>query len=99
MIPTADIKLNFEVSGQASIIATDNGNPYDMILFKSNERSTLNSKALVVFKFHSEVGKITLKANSELLKSSELEIILKNKTFTYLFLISKIKGCINFLIC
>jgi len=48
MIPNANTQINFKIEGEGEIIATDNGNPADLISFASLARKTYNGMALAI---------------------------------------------------
>ncbi|MBZ9630278.1 DUF4982 domain-containing protein [Salegentibacter sp. LM13S] len=75
LVPTADSKLEFELSGPGEIVATDNGNPADLASFISKERKALNGKALVIIKAKKDAkdkDKLSLKVSSQNLDSGKL---------------------------
>jgi len=73
-VPTADNFIRFSVEGPGAIVGTDNGNPTDPNSLKKPERKLFNGKALVVVQSGKTSGIIKLKAESENLKSAEIEI-------------------------
>ena len=48
LVPQADNAITFSVSGPAEIVATDNGDPADMVSFSSKERKTYSGLALAI---------------------------------------------------
>ena len=74
IVPTADNFIRFSVEGSGAIVGTDNGNPTDPNSLKKPERKLFNGKALVVVQSGKTSGIIKLKAESENLKSAEIEI-------------------------
>jgi beta-galactosidase len=46
VVPTADHRVRFRVSGGGDLVATDNGDPTDMTAFPSAERSAFNGVVL-----------------------------------------------------
>ena len=50
LIPSACYPVHFEVSGPGEIIATDNGDPADLVAFPSPERKAFNGLALVIIR-------------------------------------------------
>ncbi len=75
MVPDASVKIRFSIEGPGEIVATDNGDPADMISFASKERNTFSGLALVIVKFKkgkSETFKVI--AESDGLKSGETSV-------------------------
>jgi beta-galactosidase len=65
-VPRSGNRIRFEVSGPGEIVATDNGDPTDFVVFASSERRAFNGLALVVVKAkRGQAGKITVTAKSE----------------------------------
>jgi beta-galactosidase len=48
LVPQADNAIRFSVSGPAKIVATDNGDPADMVSFSSKERKAYSGLALAI---------------------------------------------------
>lgn len=75
MIPDANKKINFSLEGTGEIVATDNGNPADLVSFASPERETFNGMALVIIRAKKGIkGKMKLSITSEGLKDIIVEI-------------------------
>lgn len=75
MVPDANLNLSFSIEGSGEIVATDNGNPADLVSFASNERKSFNGLALAIVKAKKgESGKITLTVKAEGLESAKVEI-------------------------
>lgn len=75
IVPNADNKIWFEISGTGEIVATDNGNPADMISFASKERSAFGGLALVIMRGKKgKKGEMKLTARSERLDSGSVII-------------------------
>lgn len=73
--PLADNLIKFSIEGPGEIVATDNGNPADFTSFPSHQRCAFNGLALVIVRsIKDKEGIIRIKAESELLKSSTIEI-------------------------
>lgn len=75
IVPMANNRITFSIEGPGEIVATDNGNPSDMVAFPSTSRKAYNGKALVIVrstKNHS--GTIIVTANSSHLKETIIEI-------------------------
>ncbi|MEO5564778.1 MAG: beta-galactosidase GalB, partial [Chitinophagaceae bacterium] len=77
MLPRANNKIQFEISGPGEIVSTDNGDPADLVSFHSKERKAYNGLALVIVRGKAggtgniivtakgngvEMGKVTIKA-------------------------------------
>lgn len=74
-VPNAMNKISFSVDGSGEIIATDNGNPTDMVSFASHERRAFNGLALVIVKsIRGNPGTISVYSNSEELSGAEITI-------------------------
>lgn len=73
-VPTADHLMKFTIEGSGAIVGTDNGNPTDSLSLKKPERRLFNGKAIAVVQSAKKVGKIVLKASSEGVESSYIEI-------------------------
>ena len=78
VVPTANNFIRFYIDGTGIIAGTDNGDPTDPNSLKKPERKLFNGKALVVIQSNKTAGVVKLKAESENLKSAEIEI--KTKT-------------------
>lgn len=63
--PRANNNIQFEISGAGEIVATDNGDPTDLVAFPSKERKAFSGKALVIVKAKDKAkGIITVTAKS-----------------------------------
>ncbi len=68
-------KMWFEISGAGEIVATDNGNPADMVSFASKERNAFGGLALVIVRGKKgETGEMRLTVKAESLDSDSLII-------------------------
>ena len=66
IVPEAANKITFEVSGPGEIVATDNGDPSDLISFSSKERNAFNGLALVIIRSRAkQPGLIKVTAKSD----------------------------------
>ena len=71
VVPDAANKIHFEISGPGVIVATDNGDPADLVAFASHERAAFNGLALVIVRAKSgATGTITVTATAEGLQSA-----------------------------
>jgi beta-galactosidase len=65
LIPRANNRITFEISGPGEIIATDNGDPADLESFYSKERKAFNGLAIVIVRTKKgEKGEIKITAQS-----------------------------------
>jgi beta-galactosidase len=74
VVPTAGNFVRFFAEGNGAIVGTDNGDSTDPNSLKKPERKLFNGKALVVVQSNKAAGVVKLKAESENLKTAELEI-------------------------
>lgn len=78
LCPNADNLIQFSVTGGAFIAGVDNGSPISMERFKDNKRKAFYGKCLVVLQNNDGSHQpVTLKAESEGLASSSLQITIK----------------------
>ncbi|MFT3827927.1 MAG: beta-galactosidase GalB [Chitinophagaceae bacterium] len=64
-VPEAGNPIQFEVSGAGELVATDNGDPADLVSFGSKERAAFKGLALVIVRAKRGVkGTITIKATA-----------------------------------
>jgi beta-galactosidase len=75
VVPEASNSIKFEVSGAGELVATDNGNPADLVSFASKERAAYSGYALAIVRTNSKAGTITVKANAEGLQGAEITIL------------------------
>ncbi len=72
-IPTAKNSIAFRLEGCGEIVATDNGDPSDMIAFPSNVRNAFNGYCLLIVRTKKgESGKIRIIATSDGMKEGNL---------------------------
>jgi beta-galactosidase len=64
LVPNADNLINFSISGNANIAATDNGYQADTLSFTSHKRQAWKGMALVIVKASAKKGNSTLTAVS-----------------------------------
>jgi beta-galactosidase len=75
-VPRSKSLIHFEISGPGEIVATDNGDPTDMVQFSSMERKAFNGMALAIVKAtRGKSGRITVKAKSDGLGEAAATII------------------------
>lgn len=77
IVPDAENLIRFEVDDEAEIVGVDNGNPVSHESFKANKRKAFHGKCLVVLKPGKETSKIRLRAFSDGLQESKLEITIR----------------------
>ncbi|WP_297089946.1 beta-galactosidase GalB [uncultured Draconibacterium sp.] len=78
MVPKSMNRIDFEISGPAEIVATDNGDQTCMTSFTSLQRKAFNGMALAIVRTQKgQPGKIILTAKSEGLETAQLEIVSK----------------------
>ncbi|KAL4789258.1 glycoside hydrolase superfamily [Aspergillus venezuelensis] len=75
VVPEADHRITFSVSGAGTLAATDNGFQADFTVFSSNERTAFNGLALCVVRSITGVpGSIIVRSESSDLESAEVTI-------------------------
>ncbi|MDW7692931.1 beta-galactosidase GalB [Flammeovirgaceae bacterium SG7u.111] len=75
-VPIANNQIEFAVEGAGEIVATDNGDPTDLVAFPSHKRKAFNGLALVIVRA-TGAGEITLTAQSAGLETAK--VVLKSK--------------------
>lgn len=74
LVPDASNEIHFDISG-GELVATDNGNPADLVSFSSADRQAFGGLALVIVKSKNpEHGKITIQASAGGLVSSTITL-------------------------
>lgn len=75
LVPRSKNQIKFKVEGPGEIVATDNGDATSFESFQAPERKAYNGLALVIVRAKAgEVGKITLTAEADGLKTGECVI-------------------------
>lgn len=75
MVPDANNKITVSIEGPGEIVATDNGDPADLVSFASKERASYFGQALVIVRFtKGKKGVIKIKAASGDLKPATIVI-------------------------
>lgn len=74
IVPIAQNKIQFKLSGPARIIGVGNGNPSCLEPDKGDSRSVFNGLAQVIIQTNDEGGTITLDAQSPGLKSASVQL-------------------------
>ena len=76
--PVADNKIDFKISGPATIAAVDNGNAASTEPFQANYRKAFNGLCLLVIKSKKgKAGEIKIEASSPGLKTSVVTVVTK----------------------
>jgi beta-galactosidase len=73
-VPTANMVVNFELTGPGAIIGLGNGDPICHEPEKGNRRSLYNGLAQVIVQSARQAGKMSLKATADGLKPAEMTI-------------------------
>lgn len=74
LVPNASNNIKFAIEGPGEIVGVDNGDPTSHESFKATQRKAFYGKCLVIVKSNGEKGTIKLKASSEKLKESTINI-------------------------
>lgn len=77
LVPNTDNLISFSITGDASIAATDNGDPVSHESFKSNNKKAFHGLALAIIQSKTKAGKVTLKAASAGLPDATIDVVLK----------------------
>ncbi|HOT15660.1 MAG TPA: beta-galactosidase GalB [Bacteroidales bacterium] len=77
VVPYADNQIQFSISGEGTIVGTDNGSQISMEPFKSSSRKAFHGLCLAVVQSTEKQGQITLKATAD--KLPQAEIIIQSK--------------------
>lgn len=79
LVPNAKNALSFSVEGPGEIVATDNGDPTDLVSLASHTRNAFNGYCLVIIRAkRGQQGTINLKAESNGLTTSSISIKSQN---------------------
>ena len=74
-VPVANTPIKFDIEGPGDIVATDNGDPTDLVPFPSHERKAFNGLCLMIVRGkQARPGLIRLKADSESLDSATVTV-------------------------
>jgi beta-galactosidase len=77
-VPRANNLITFEIEGPGEIIATDNGDPTNLVPFPSHQREVFNGLVLAIIRLKPGItGSITVTAKSPGLKGTQ--VVIKNK--------------------
>jgi len=78
LVPEANNDIQFSITGPGEIVATDNGDPSDLVAFPSKSRKAFSGMALVIIKSKSgQPGKLIIKAESTDLKPESVTVMTK----------------------
>ena len=75
LVPYAENKVNFELSGAGTILAVGNSNPISLESFKQPYRKAWKGNCLLVVKSTMQPGEVAVRALSDNLASDAIEII------------------------
>jgi beta-galactosidase len=79
MVPRSMNLIRFEISGPGEIVATDNGDPTDMMAFPSKDRKAFNGLALVIVRSRrGQSGQIIVTAKSDGLAEAKALVTAKS---------------------
>ena len=83
LVPGAKNLIEFSIEGSGEILATDNGDPADLVSFSSAKRDAFSGMALAIVRSKKGgTGSMILIARSAGLKEAKVEIkVKKNNTF------------------
>lgn len=75
MVPRTNNTIEFSIEGPGEIVATDNGDSYNMESFASHKREAFNGMALVIVRAKAgEKGMIAVTTKSDGLKENQVDI-------------------------
>lgn len=75
VVPRADNLLKFTIEGPGTIVATDNGDPTNLVAFPSRQRQAFNGLCLAIVRgISGKSGVIEVKTESELLSGASLKL-------------------------
>ena len=74
LVPDADVRVKFTVSGDGELLASGNAAPDDMKSFRKPECKTFNGKCLAIIRPFTKAGTILVTAESEGLPAAAVEI-------------------------
>ena len=78
IVPQADNLIEFSIEGPGEIIATDNGDPTDLVSFSSYKRKAFSGLALAIVQSkENEKGTIIIRTKSNGLNAVTLKITSK----------------------
>ncbi len=78
LAPTASNALTFTVDGPGEVVATDNGDPTNMVPFTSTTRQAFNGKGMAIIRANeNSEGSITVSVSGEGLQTASIKISAK----------------------
>jgi beta-galactosidase len=77
LVPAANVRVKFTVSGDGELLASGNAAPNDMQSFRKPECKTFNGKCLAIIRPFTKSGSIIVSAESEGLPAASVEITTK----------------------
>lgn len=77
LVPDAQVPIQFNIDGEGSMAAVENGNPRDMKSFSTPRVNSFKGRCLVILRPSGKAGDIRLKAESAGLTGAELAVKLK----------------------
>ena len=69
-----DLKINYQISGNATLAAVGNGNVADMSSFQQPRKKVYEGRGLVILRSNGKIGRALLKAEARGLKGAQIEI-------------------------
>ena len=75
VVPTANDRIYFELSGSGRILGVDNGQPDSHEPYQASERRAFNGLALVLVQSTGQAGAIVLRASAASLLGAQIEIL------------------------
>lgn len=80
IVPTADNKVTFSISGPGTIVGVDNGNAISLESYKGNSRSAFSGKCLVIVQSTKTTGQITVTASANGLSTASVTVVATDGT-------------------
>lgn len=77
IVPTADGEVSFQLSGEARLIAVDNGNHLSNDLFEGNKKRLYNGFAMAIIRAGQTAGNVKIKITTDGLKEAEKTLTIK----------------------
>ena len=78
VVPHANNKVTFSIEGPGAIVATDNGDPANLVSFASNERTAYSGLVLAIVRSQKgKPGTIKINASSAGLKMATVSVTAK----------------------
>ncbi len=78
VVPDANNLIRFSIEGPGEIVATDNGDPTDLVFFGSKNRAAFSGLALAIVRSRKgEVGTLKISASADGLEKAIVEVVSK----------------------